>query len=68
MRIKSLDGTDKVILILVCSLIYMPKTTHRLGENVFYPSFKSKKHENYLGYNDECHVPSMRDVQKSAVM
>ena len=43
MRIKSLDGTDKVILILVYSIIYMPKKIHRLGENVFYPRFKSKK-------------------------
>ena len=57
MRIKSLDGTDRVILILIFSIIYMPEKIHRLGENVFCPSECPKKHAHLLGYNDyECTI------------
>ena len=37
----------RVILILVFSIIYMPKKIQRLGENVFYPRFKSKNMHIY---------------------
>ena len=53
MRIKILDGTDRVILILMFS---MPEKIHRLGENVFYPKFKSQKHAHLLDYHDECTI------------
>ena len=56
MRNKSLDGNDRVILILIFSIIYMPKKIHRLGENVSYPSKCPEKHAHLLGYNVECTI------------
>ena len=53
MRIKSLDGTDRVMLILIFSIIYMLKYIKRFGKIYFTQNLSPKKHAHSLGYKDE---------------